>query len=118
VFRDDDPDYRGAKVPMSFWKIVARVEEGQLKATALLAPQTARVEELANGTLRLVPGGGEGFGDLGEVKHYQVSVKHVEELTGLDFGPLAGADTLQGGGEAIGVEAARREVRTLADVRF
>jgi endonuclease G len=46
VFTDEDPDYRYVKVPMRFWKILVRVESGQLLATALLADQSERIQQL------------------------------------------------------------------------
>lgn len=118
VFRPDDPKYRDVHVPMQFWKIVARVEGGKLKATALLANQTAKIEEQPDGSIKLGTGGSESFDDLGHVKQYQTSVKKVEELTGLDLGPLANADTLQAGPEALGAEAVQREITAFTDIRL
>jgi len=40
VFADDDPPYRFVKLPLKFWKILIRVENGQLLATAMLADQS------------------------------------------------------------------------------
>ncbi len=108
VFVKDDPDYRYVKVPMSFWKILARVEGGKLRATALLADQTDRIK-------RFPERAREGFDDLGDVAQYQTSVKEIEKLTGLNFGPLGAADTWQQGPEAIG---GRRRLGRIEDVRI
>ncbi len=118
VFRSDDPKYRDVHVPMQFWKIVARVENGKLKATALLADQTSKIEEQPDGSIKLGNGGSESFDDLGHVKQYQTSVKKIEELTGLDFGALADADTLPAGPEAMGAEAVQREITSFGDIRL
>ncbi len=88
VLAADDPAYRYVQVPMAFWKIVARVEGGQLLATALLADQSQLIEQLPE---RL----GEGYDDLGAVAEYQTSVSEIEQLTGLDFGPLRDGDTFE-----------------------
>jgi endonuclease G len=108
VFGKDDPDYRYVKVPMSFWKILARVEGGKLRATALLADQTERIK-------RFPERAREGFDDLGDVAQYQTSVKEIEKLTGLNFGPLAAADTWQQGPESVG---GRRRLGRIEDVRL
>ncbi|MBV9787950.1 MAG: DNA/RNA non-specific endonuclease [Chloroflexi bacterium] len=90
VFADDDPLYRDVHVPRKFWKIVARVEDGVLLATALLADQSERIQQLPE---RL----SEGFDDTSEVRQFQTTVREIERLTGLDFGPLRDHDTFQPG---------------------
>ena len=107
VFTDEDPEYRYVRVPRSFWKVVARVEHGKLLATALLADQSDRITRLPE---RL----SEFFDDLSRVKSYQVSVAEVECLTGLDFGPLREADTLEtSAAEAMG---GRRTLHSFRDI--
>lgn len=88
VFTDDDPQYRYVQVPQKFWKIVARVEDGELLATALLADQSERIRQLPE---RL----SEGFDDTSQIRLYQTTVRDIERLTGLDFGPLREHDTFQ-----------------------
>lgn len=61
-------------------------EDGNLSATAYLLSQ----EELIKG-LELVP---EAF-SYGAYKTYQVTVRRIEELTGLSFGALPDADPLE-----------------------
>jgi len=109
VFADDDPDYRYVKVPMRFWKILVRVEDGDLLATALLADQSDRLQTLPE-RLR------EDFDDLGTVAEYQTSVAVVGELTHLDFGPLRDHDTFQPGGEEAAVS--KRALTTFDDIDF
>lgn len=92
VLADDDPQYRYVYVPKKFWKIVARVEDGALLATALLADQSDRIRQLPE---RL----SEGFDDTSTVQLYQTTVREIERLTGLDFGSLRDHDTFQPGAE-------------------
>jgi len=92
VLADDDPPYRYVEVPRRFWKILVRVEDGQLLATALMADQSERISRLPE---RL----SEGFDDLSEVEEYQTTIREIERLTGLDFGPLRDHDTFQQGPE-------------------
>lgn len=86
VFADDDPPYRGVPVPKAFWKILVRVDDGKLRATAFLASQE---EQLRKGL------GLEGFDDLGRVAVYHTRVDAVAARTGLDFGRLTAFDTRQ-----------------------
>jgi DNA/RNA endonuclease G (NUC1)/pimeloyl-ACP methyl ester carboxylesterase len=90
VFAATDPTYRGLRVPVQFFKVVARVEGGQLKATAFLASQAELLSALPE---RL--GGAEGFDDVGRVREYLTSVAEIEEMTGLDFGLLRDRDTFR-----------------------
>jgi len=79
VFRDDDPVYRGTAIPRDFWKIVAYVEAGALKAKAFLLTQ----DDLLN---RI-----EALG-LEQFRLYQLPIAELESRTGLDFGALKAAD--------------------------
>jgi len=86
VLAEDDDQFEGVQLPRQFWKVAAIVkEDGSLSATAYLLSQ----EELIRG-LELVP---EAF-SYGAYRTYQVTVRRVEELTGLSFGALTDADPL------------------------
>ena len=86
VFAADDDQYRGIQLPRQFWKVVAMVKQsGDLSVTAYLLSQ----EQLIKG-LEIAP---EAF-SYGAYRTYQVPVRHVEDITGLSFGPLADADPL------------------------
>jgi len=79
VFGPDDLAYRGALIPLSFWKIVAIVtEDGRPSATAYLVTQDKELSQL-----EFIYGG---------YQTYQVSLRHVMDLTGLDFSSLAAYD--------------------------
>jgi endonuclease G len=86
VFAADDDQYRGIQLPRQFWKVVAMVKQsGDLSATAYLLSQDQLIKGLEIAT--------EAF-SYGAYRTYQVPVRHVEDITGLSFGPLAGADPL------------------------
>lgn len=88
VLAEDDQQFAGVQLPRQFWKVVVMVKEsGGLSATAYLLSQ----EDLIEG-LELVP---ETF-SYGAYKTYQVTVRRIEDLTGLSFGSLADADPLAG----------------------
>lgn len=107
VFADDDPQYRYVQVPQKFWKIVARVENGELLATALLADQSERIRQLPE---RL----SEGFDDTSQVRLFQTTVREIERLTGLDFGPLRDHDTFQPAAEEALEQG--REIKSFRDM--
>jgi endonuclease G, mitochondrial len=100
VLAADDQQFEGVQLPRQFWKVAAMVkEDGNLSATAYLLSQ----EELIRG-LELVP---EAF-SYGAYRTYQVTVRRVEELTGLSFGALPGADPLASQEAAIAAKEIER----------
>jgi endonuclease G len=112
VFRDDDPPYRGVKIPRQFWKVVVMVKTGgALSATAYVVSQENLIQALPQ----------EEF-VFGAYRTFQVSVAQIEQLTGLSFGSLSSADPLHTGGtggeEALGIRTARpiREVKAYESI--
>ena len=83
VLADDDPVYRGVQIPRMVWKVAAWASGADLRATAFVLDQTPFVRTLQVG----VP-------ELGPFRTFQVPVVDVEELTGIDLGPLVDADVL------------------------
>ncbi|MBS0177006.1 MAG: DNA/RNA non-specific endonuclease [Nitrospira sp.] len=74
-FAADDLDYREAKVPAAFWKVVAIVtEDGRPSATAYKVSQEKELAEL-----EFVYAG---------FKTYQISIQQVMDATHLDFSAL------------------------------
>ncbi|HYT65088.1 MAG TPA: DNA/RNA non-specific endonuclease [Vicinamibacterales bacterium] len=79
VFSDQDPEYRGFRIPLEFWKVVVMLkDDGNLSATAYKLSQVDLVTGLEFA--------------FGEFRTYQVPLKDVEEWTGLDFGELRNFD--------------------------
>ncbi|MGY1960779.1 DNA/RNA non-specific endonuclease [Nocardia gipuzkoensis] len=64
VFADDDREFRQVKIPREFWKIIAFVENGELKARGFLLSQNLRQLE----TL-----------DLDEFRVFQVPLTEIEQ---------------------------------------
>ncbi|MEK6274337.1 MAG: DNA/RNA non-specific endonuclease [Actinomycetota bacterium] len=95
IFKDTDFPYRNLLVPRSFWKIIAYVEQGTLKAKAFVLTQDdleAKVESLG----------------LEEFKLYQTILQDLTTLTHLDYGNLTAADTMKSAPEALAAPIARR----------
>ncbi|ERT41247.1 DNA/RNA non-specific endonuclease [Fusobacterium nucleatum] len=82
VFREDDMIYRQKyQIPAEFWKVVVMLkEDGNISATAYLQTQKNMIENLEFA--------------YGEYKTYQVPVRNIEKLTGLDFGNLSKFDPM------------------------
>ena len=80
IFKDTDLLYRDVLVPRSFWKLIAYVEGGTLKAKAFVLTQDdleAKLESLGLDTFNL----------------YQIAIADLSGMTGLDYGALTAADT-------------------------
>ena len=81
VLDEDDPLYKGVRLPLAFWKIVAYDRtDGSLAVAAYLLEQARLVEDLLAAEARFDPG------------MYRVSLTHLEERTGLDFTYLHDAE--------------------------
>lgn len=82
IFRTTDRLYRGFKIPEDFWKVVVMVREdtGRLSATAYMLSQLDFMDDLEFA--------------FGPYRTYQVPVRQIESLTGLDFGDLKAFDPL------------------------
>jgi endonuclease G len=95
IFKDSDFPFKSLLVPRSFWKVIAYVEGATLRAKAYVLTQDDLETKLES--LGLEP-----------FKLYQVTLADLGSQTGLDYGPLASADTMPPAPEAIGVANVRR----------
>lgn len=100
------PAMRGFKAPREFWKVIVRVENGQLRATALCADQTPLIDyvpevAMTDAEVRRV--------SFEKVRRYHISIAEIEARTAIDFGAAVRAADTHAGGE-------RREVHSLAEL--
>ncbi len=86
IYKENDLPYRGVLVPRSFYKVIAYVEGGNLRAKAFVLTQDDLEANL------------EAFG-LEEFRVFQTTLRDLETTTGLTFGELGSHDTLQAGPE-------------------
>lgn len=106
VFKEDDLEYKGAKIPSTFWKVVAIVTaDGRPSATAY---QISQQKEL--GQLQLA------FA-YGAYKTYQVSVASVMEETQIDFSTLTPYDGFTQL-ETVSAAKVKMPIADLADIRI
>lgn len=92
VLDTGDPVYRGVQVPLRFWKVAGLLVGGQLASTAYVLDQSPPDPDqlrrnAAMGELTEAP-------PLGPFRTFQVPVRDVVDLTGLDLGPLPDVDLL------------------------
>ena len=85
VLADDDPPYRGIRIPLRFWKIAAWESAGSLAAAGFVLDQSDLVDT-RDGLLAAAP--------LGGFRTFQVPIAEIAALSGVDVGPLAAADAL------------------------
>jgi endonuclease G, mitochondrial len=79
VFGGRDPEYRGVRIPQAYWKVIAFIsEDGRPSATAYMIDQKKELRNLE--------------ATFGIFKTYQRSVRHIEDLTDLDFHELSQFD--------------------------
>ncbi len=79
VLADADPPYRGIRVPLRYWKIVAWRSEDRLAAAAFILDQTELVDTRE---------GAFAVASLGAFRTFQVPVAEVSALTRVDLGPF------------------------------
>lgn len=107
VFSDDDPIYRKVKVPRSFWKVLLFVDEAdrKLKAKAYVLTQRNLLNDI------------EIF-ELDPFRMYQISVRKLEQMIGLDLGAtVRAADAFVAPQAAEGVGGVDlREITSRADL--
>lgn len=93
VLDDADPAYRGVALPLQYWKIVAMVRtDGKPSVTAYLLSQKSLLDEFhAERTAGQLP---ESF-SYGGYRTFQVPVRRIADLTGLDLATYIAADPLE-----------------------
>jgi endonuclease G len=110
VFRANDRKFRDIRVPRRFWKVLVWAEQGALRSLALIADQSRviqvwpeRLEEA------LEAESAEAYADpdeLEKVSDFLTTVKEIERLTRLEFGPAVVAADLRAGERRAAGEAA------------
>ena len=93
VLDDADPAYRGVSLPLQYWKIVAMVRsDGRPSVTAYLLSQQSLLSEFrTERTSGQLP---ESF-SYGGYRTFQVPVRRVADLTGLDLATYVASDPLE-----------------------
>ncbi|KQR40066.1 DNA/RNA non-specific endonuclease [Microbacterium sp. Leaf159] len=88
VLADDDPAYRGIRIPLRFWKVATWQGPDGLASAGFVLDQSELVET-ADGLFAVPP--------LGAFRTFQVPVTEVARITGVDLGVLVDSDVLRRG---------------------
>ncbi|MFE4230109.1 DNA/RNA non-specific endonuclease [Arthrobacter sp. NPDC056886] len=91
IFSDTDPVYRGVQIPLKFFKVAAFMHNGSLAATGYVVDQTPQLADLPD-----VPGPGalDEAPPLGPFRTFQVPIRDIAVLTGLDLEQLSAVDRM------------------------
>jgi endonuclease G len=102
VFSDNDLTYRGVRIPLAFWKVLAFLSEsGRPSATAYMVDQETELSSLEAA--------------FGRYKTYQRSIRYVERVSGLDFGKLKTYDGFSNEEIQSGMPRGGRRVETVLE---
>lgn len=102
-----DPRFGGVAIPKYFWKLLVMVKDSRLSASAFLLSQQKQIL----GIDRIHEAAVFERLSQAEAEVFQISIRDLQRLTGLNFGKLAEADAK----EAVG--RGPRRIRSLADIR-
>ncbi|MPY12294.1 DNA/RNA non-specific endonuclease [Arthrobacter bussei] len=92
IFSDVDPVYRGVEIPLRYFKVAVFLQEGALAATGYVVDQTPQLADLDDVPK---PGAvGDDAPPLGPFRTFQVPIRDIAALTGLDLDQLVGVDRM------------------------
>ncbi|HEX8446754.1 MAG TPA: DNA/RNA non-specific endonuclease [Sphingomonas sp.] len=104
IFAESDPEYRGVRIPLAYWKVVAFLDDaGKPSASGYTIEQDVDV-----GGMSLI---------FGPFKTYQRSLLSIAQQTGLRFGGIDRYDGFSNEARATGAEI-RRVIKTSSDLRL
>ncbi|WP_255771216.1 DNA/RNA non-specific endonuclease [Pseudarthrobacter sulfonivorans] len=91
IFGDSDPVYRGVDIPLLFFKVAVFLQGGNLAATGYVVDQTPQLADLPDVPR---PGVADEAPPLGPFRTYQVPVRDIAALTGLELDQLVAVDRM------------------------
>ncbi|SFU11563.1 DNA/RNA non-specific endonuclease [Arthrobacter sp. ov118] len=91
IFSAIDPVYRGVEIPLRFFKVAVFIHQGQLAAVGYVVDQTPELAEIPEVPK---PGAIEDAPPLGPFRTFQVPIRDIAELTGLDLDQLIAVDRM------------------------
>lgn len=91
IFGETDPVYRGVDIPLLFFKVAVFLQDGGLSATGYVVDQTPQLAELPDVPR---PGAVDEAPPLGPFRTFQVPIRDIAALTGLDLDQLVAVDRM------------------------
>jgi endonuclease G, mitochondrial len=114
VFTDKDKPYRGALLPLQFWKMVAVIKNnGEPSVTAYLLSHADDLSDLKGvaGRETLITDAG-----FGEYKTFQIPLQRLQELTGLNLRDVIPYDPLKNRRATLGFVKEHSELGGAGDI--
>jgi DNA/RNA endonuclease G (NUC1) len=91
IFSNADPVYRGVEIPLRFFKVAVFLQSGSLAATGYVVDQTPQLADLPDVPR---PGAADEAPPLGPFRTFQVPIREIAALTGLDLAQMIAADRM------------------------
>ena len=91
IFGNTDPVCCGVQIPLKFFKVAAFIHHGSLAATGYVMDQTRQLADLPEVPR---PGALETAPPLGPFRTFQVPIRDIAALTGLDLQQLTAVDRM------------------------
>jgi endonuclease G len=91
IFDDTDPVYRSVQIPLQFFKVAAFMHGGSLAATGYVVDQTPQLADLPDIPR---PRAFDEAPPLGPFRTFQVPIRDIAVLTGLELEQLTAADRM------------------------
>jgi endonuclease G len=91
IFSALDPVYRGVDIPVRYFKVAVFIHEGELAATGYVVDQTPQLAELPDVPR---PGAVEEAPPPGPFRTFQIPIRDIAGLTGLDLDQLVTVDRM------------------------
>jgi endonuclease G len=104
-----DPEVKGVQIPLAFWKVIAYVRDGKLRARGYVKWQTTFVDQVRRDF--------ESLDRLDEVEADQRSIREIARMTSLDFGALFEADEHTGRPRRLNESTISEVLRDLSRAR-
>jgi DNA/RNA endonuclease G (NUC1) len=94
IFSEVDPVYRGVDIPLRFFKVAVFLESGSLAATGYIVDQTPQLKDLPDIPQPGAFEDGDDAPPFGPFRTFQVSIRDIARLTGLDLAQLTAVDRM------------------------
>jgi DNA/RNA endonuclease G (NUC1) len=94
VFTAQDPVYRGVDIPLQYFKVAVFLESGSLASTGYIVDQTPQLNDLPGIPQQPAAVEGDDAPPLGPFRTFQVPIRDIAQLTGLDLAQLSAVDRM------------------------
>ncbi len=94
IFGDQEPMYRGVDIPLQYFKVAVFLESGSLAATGYIVDQTPQLKDIPDVPRPGAINDGDDAPPLGPFRTFQVPIRDIARLTGLDLAQPSAVDRM------------------------